>query len=121
MGDRVADQDDAVGHARSLSSSRKKLGYETAALSARSIVVEPEAMRPATAKVIASRWSSKVRVADPTNGVGPSMTMSSPFTETRAPRARRPLAMPAILSDSLLRSSPAPRMVVLPRAWVAAR
>ena len=55
MGDRVADQDDSVGHARSLSSSVKKLGYETAALSARSIQVEPDAMRPATAKVMASR------------------------------------------------------------------
>jgi hypothetical protein len=62
MGDRVADEDDSVGHACSLSSSVKKLGYETAALSARSIEVEPEAMRPATANVIASRWSSRVWV-----------------------------------------------------------
>jgi hypothetical protein len=51
----MTDQDDSVGHARSLSSSVKKLGYETAALSARSIDVEPDAMRPATAKVMASR------------------------------------------------------------------
>ncbi len=29
--------------------------------------------------------------------------------------------MPAIRSDSLWRSSPAPRIVVVPRAWVAAR
>ena len=55
VGDRMTDQDDTVGHARSLSSSEKKQGYETAALPARSIEVEPDAMRPATAKVIASR------------------------------------------------------------------
>jgi hypothetical protein len=55
---RVADQDDTLGHARSLSISVKKLGYETAALSERSIDVEPDAIRPATANVIASRWSS---------------------------------------------------------------
>src|SRR5450759_3050944 len=121
MGDRVADQDDAVGHARSLSNSVKKLGYETAALSARSIDVEPVAMRPAMANVIARRWSSRVWVGDPTSCEGPSMVMSSPSTVIRAPSAASPPAIPAMRSDSLLRNSPAPRIVVLPRAWVAAR
>ena len=62
-----------------------------------------------------------VLVAAPTSGVGPVMVMSSPLTETRAPSAVSPAAMPAMRSDSLLRSSPAPRIVVWPRACVAAR
>ena len=55
MGHRVADEDDALRHARTPSSSRKKPGYEIAADPARSMTVSPSAMRPATAKVIASR------------------------------------------------------------------
>src|ERR1035437_887836 len=121
MGDGVADQDDTVGHALTLSNSVKKLGYETAALSARSIDVEPDAISPATANVIASRWSSRAWVGDPTSCEGPSMVMSSPSTVMRAPSAASPLASPAMRSDSLWRNSPAPRIVVLPRAWVAAR
>ncbi len=49
------------------------------------------------------------------------MARSSPSTDTRAPSAVSPAAIPAIRSDSLWRSSPAPRIVVRPRAWVAAR
>ena len=49
------------------------------------------------------------------------MRRSSPSTSTRAPSARRPAAIPAIRSDSLWRSSPAPRMTVVPAAGVAAR
>src|SRR5664279_303324 len=102
MGDRVADQDDAVGHARSLSNSVKKLGYETAALSARSIDVEPDAITPAMAKVIASRWSSRVSVRDPTSCEGPSMVMSSPSTVMRAPSAVSYTHLRAHETDSYL-------------------
>ena len=50
-----------------------------------------------------------------------AMRRSSPSTSIRTPSAVRPAAMPAIRSDSLWRSSPAPRMVVVPRARLAAR
>ena len=49
------------------------------------------------------------------------MCRSSPWTSTAAPIAARPAAMPAIRSDSFLRSSLPPRTTVVPRAWVAAR
>ena len=55
VGDRMADEDDALRHARTPSSSRKKPGYETAADPGRRTTVSPSAMRPATANVIASR------------------------------------------------------------------
>ena len=45
----------------------------------------------------------------------PVIRRSSPSTSIRAPSARRPAAIPAIRSDSLWRSSPAPRMTVVPR------
>ena len=51
----------------------------------------------------------------------PWIRRSSPSTSTRAPRARRPAVTPAIRSDSLWRSSPAPRIVVGPSARAAAR
>ena len=47
-------------------------------------------------------------------GRRPRCAMSSPSTSIRAPSARRPAAIPAIRSDSLWRSSPAPRMTVVP-------
>ena len=43
--------------------------------------------------------------------------MSSPSTSTSAPRACSPAAIPAIRSDSLWRSSPAPLIRCVPRAW----
>ncbi len=55
VGHRVADEDDALRHARTPSSSRKKPGYEIAADPGRRTMVSPSAMSPATAKVIASR------------------------------------------------------------------
>ena len=51
----------------------------------------------------------------------PWIRRSSPSTSMRAPSARRPAATPAIRSDSLWRSSPAPRIVVVPSATAAAR
>ena len=83
--------------------------------------VSPEATSPAIANVIASRWSSRLSVAAPRSRVPPWIRRSSPSTSTRAPRARRPAAMPAIRSDSLWRSSPAPRITVVPSAAAAAR
>ena len=44
----------------------------------------------------------------------PRIVMSSPSTSIRAPSALSPAAIPAIRSDSLWRSSPAPRMTVVP-------
>ncbi len=55
MGDRVADEDDALRHARTPSSSLAKPGYETAADPGRRTIVSPVASRPAIANVIASR------------------------------------------------------------------
>ena len=60
-------------------------------------------------------------VAPRSLAVPPWTTRSSPSTSTRAPSAVRPAAMPAMRSDSLWRSSPAPRIVVVPRARAAAR
>ena len=75
-------------------------------------------MRPAIAKVIARRWSSRLAVSAPTSGVGrPRWPGRRRRRSTRAPRAVSPAAIPAIRSDSLWRSSPAPRIVVRPRAW----
>ena len=51
----VTDEDDALAHACNLSSSSKKPGYEITALPGREMTVRPAAMRPAIAKVIASR------------------------------------------------------------------
>ena len=48
------------------------------------------------------------------SGRAPSIARSSPSTSTSAPRAPSPAATPAIRSDSLWRSSPAPRIVVVP-------
>src|SRR5258705_269413 len=53
MRHRVADQNDTLGHAPTLSRSAKKPGYETAALPGRWTVVSPRARRPAMAKGIA--------------------------------------------------------------------
>ena len=58
MGDRVADEDDPLRHARTPSSCWKKPGYEIAADAGRRTMVSPSAIRPAIANVIASRWSS---------------------------------------------------------------
>ena len=49
------------------------------------------------------------------------MRRSSPSTAMSTPRARSPSVVPAIRSDALWRSSPAPRMVVVPSAQAAAR
>ena len=121
MGDRMADEDDALRHAPTLSSSAKKPGYEIAALPGRRTLVSPLATRPAIANVIASRWSSRLSVAAPSRPARPWIVRSSPSTSIRAPSARSPSAVPAIRSDSLWRSSPAPRMTVVPEACEAAR
>src|SRR6185295_17059779 len=120
VGDRMADEYDALGHDATLPRSSKKPGYEIAALAGRSTVVRSAATRPAMAKVIARRWSSRLSTSAPASGRPPRIRRSSPSTSTSAPRARRPSAVPAIRSDSLWRSSPAPRIVVLPVAEAAA-
>ena len=90
---------------------RRSRDRRSTAEAGRSMVVAPVATRPAIAKVIASRWSSRLSVAAPRRRASPSMRRSSPTTSIRAPSARRPAAIPAIRSDSLWRSSPAPRIV----------
>ena len=55
MGDGVADEDDSLAHARTLSRSEKNVGYETAALAEPWMAVVPEATRPATANVMTRR------------------------------------------------------------------
>ena len=65
---------------------------------ARPVVVEAVGRRAARAR---RPWISEVVAVD----------------LDRAPSARRPATIPAIRSDSLWRSSPAPRIVVVPRAW----
>ena len=81
----------------------------------------PVATRPAIAKVIASRWSSRLSVAAPRQaGAARRSAGRRRRRRCRAPSARRPAAIPAIRSDSLWRSSPAPRIVVVPLARVAA-
>jgi hypothetical protein len=67
MGDGMADEDDPLRHARTFSRSLKKPGYEIEALVGWSTVVSPRARRPATANVIASRWSSRLSVVAPSS------------------------------------------------------
>src|SRR3546814_3189270 len=68
--------------------------------------------RPATAKLMAMRWSSFVATGPPP-GRGapplPSMTMPSSSSSTVTPMARSPAAMVAMRSASLTRSSSSPR------------
>ena len=66
---------------------RRSLDRRSTAQPGSLIVVAPVAIRPAMAKVIASRWSERLSVAAPASGVGPLIAMSSPSTATRAPRA----------------------------------
>src|SRR6266536_2564401 len=121
VGHRMPDQHDAPAHTLTRSSSSKKPGYEIVALSGRRTTVSPRAMRPPTANAIARRWSPRLSATAPRRRVRPLIRISSPRTSTSAPSAARPAAIPASRSDSLWRSSPAPRMTVVPRAWVAAR
>jgi hypothetical protein len=55
MGDWMADEDDPLRHAPTLSSCVKKPGYEIDALPGRRTDVSPRARRPAMANVIARR------------------------------------------------------------------
>ena len=100
---------------------RRSPDRRSAAEPDRSIVVPSVATSPAIAKVIARRWSSRLSVVAPRSAAPPRITRSSPSTLMSAPSAARPAATPAIRSDSLWRSSPAPRIVVVPCARVAAR
>ena len=78
----------------------------------------PRAMRPATAKVIASRWSSRLSGRPPVSG---RRARRSRCRRRRprpvAPRAREPVGDPGEpIAISLWRSSPAPRIGVVPLA-----
>ena len=81
----------------------------------RPTVVSPSATRPAIAKVIASRWSSRLSVAAPRRRLPPSMTRSSPSTLDA--RAQRAAARPRCRRSGPIPcggARPRPRMSVVP-------
>ena len=77
--------------------------------SASSMMVEPEAKRPAMAKAIAIRWSPKLGKVVPVSLPPHISVRPSSASWTSTPIARRLVAIAAIRSVSLTLSSWAPR------------
>src|SRR5947209_7882753 len=71
---------------------------------------------PATAPSMARRWSPAQSRSPPRSPPVPETTKPSSCASIRAPSPRRPSTTPAMRSDSLTRSSPAPRTTVSPSA-----
>ena len=96
-----------------------EVGKDVATVSAPSMVVEPLAIRPATAKAIAIRWSPRASRVMPLRSTGPETASPLGNVSTLAPMRRRPPATVSIRSDSFTRSSAQSRKVVVPSHWVA--
>src|SRR5215207_5969149 len=71
---------------------------------------------PAMAPSMASRWSPCESIVPPRSPPVPRTAKPSSLASMSAPRPRRPSTTVAIRSDSLTRSSPAPRTTVSPSA-----
>ena len=100
----------------SVARSRAKPGYETAAASNPRTSTPSFDASPAIAPSIASRWSPAASSVPPRTPLAPSTAKPSAVASIATPRAASPATTVAIRSDSLCRSSPAPRTSVLPSA-----
>src|SRR5690606_10830758 len=99
--------------------SSRKLGKEVATLAQSWMRIGAPARSEATLKDMAIRWSPWAQISPPPMGP-PSMMMPSGVGSAFTPRVCRPSAMTWMRSDSLTRSSSAPRSTVRPSAQAAA-
>src|SRR5690606_2912354 len=101
------------------SARARKLGNEVATLAQSWMRIGALARSAATLKDMAMRWSPWAQTSPPPIGP-PSMMMPSGVGSAFTPRVCRPSAMTWMRSDSLTRSSSAPRSTVRPSAQAAA-
>src|SRR5690606_2293691 len=102
-----------------VAASSRKLGKEVATLAQSWMRIGALARRAATLKLMAMRWSPCAQTSPPPMGP-PLMMMPSGVGSALTPRVFRPSAMTWMRSDSLTRSSSAPRSTVRPSAQAAA-